>query len=239
MSVPAVKAARPTPRCRGLLGWAVPILIAGERAEEHSTEVFVGVDVAKARNAIAVAVGQRGGEARYLGEVDASPTAMGRVVQRLAAKHERVHFCYEAGPTGYGLHRLITSMGHPCTVVAPSLIPKRAGDRVKTNRRDAVGLAKLLRAGELTSVWVPDEGHQAMRDLVRARRGGRDAAGPPPAGGRVHVEAWARVPAQEGLVDALPALAAGTALRAPRAADRASGAGRGGAGSQSGDPQYG
>ena len=136
---------------------------------EHSTEVFVGIDVAKARNAIAVADGERGGEVRYLGEVEASPTAMARVVQRLAAKHARVHFCYEAGPTGYGLHRLITSMGHPCTVVAPSLIPRRAGDRVKTNRRDAVGLAKLLRAGELTSVWVPDEGHEAMRDLVRAR----------------------------------------------------------------------
>lgn len=136
---------------------------------EHSTEVFVGMDVAKTRNAIAVADGERGGEVRFLGEVDASPEAMRRVVQRITAKHERVHFCYEAGPTGYGLHRLITSMGYPCDVVAPSLIPRRPGDRVKTNRRDAIGLAKLLRAGELTSVWVPDEGHEAMRDLVRAR----------------------------------------------------------------------
>lgn len=136
---------------------------------EHSTEVFVGMDVAKTRNAIAVADGERGGEVRFLGEVDASPEAMRRVVQRITARHERVHFCYEAGPTGYGLHRLITSMGYPCDVVAPSLIPRRPGDRVKTNRRDAVGLAKLLRAGELTPVWVPDEGHEAMRDLVRAR----------------------------------------------------------------------
>jgi transposase len=104
-----------------------------------------------------------------MGEVDASPEVMRRVVQRIAAKHVRAHFCYEAGPTGYGLHRLITSMGHPCDVVAPSLIPRHPGDRVKTNRRDAVGLAKLLRAGELTPVWVPDEGHEAMRDLVRAR----------------------------------------------------------------------
>jgi len=94
---------------------------------------------------------------------------MRRVVQRIASKHERPHFCYEAGPTGYGLHRLITSLGYPCDVVAPSLIPRRPGDRVKTNRRDAVGLAKLLRAGELTPVWVPDAGHEAMRDLVRAR----------------------------------------------------------------------
>jgi len=78
-------------------------------------------------------------------------------------------FCYEAGPTGYGLYRLLKSLGHECLVVAPSLIPKKAGDRVKTNRRDAVSLAKLLRAGELTAVWVPDERHEAMRDLARAR----------------------------------------------------------------------
>ena len=136
---------------------------------DHSTEVFVGIDVAKERNAVAVADGERGGEVRFLGEVDASQESMRRLVKRIAAKHAQAHFCYEAGPTGYGLHRLITSMGHPCIVVAPSLIPRKPGDRVKTNRRDAIGLAKLLRAGELTAVWVPDEGHEAMRDLVRAR----------------------------------------------------------------------
>ncbi|MDA8251766.1 MAG: IS110 family transposase [Rhodospirillales bacterium] len=136
---------------------------------DHHTEVFVGIDVAKSRNAIAIADGERGGEVRFLGEVDAAPAAMRRVVERIAAKHEVAHFCYEAGPTGYGLYRLITALGHHCDVVAPSLIPKKPGDRVKTNRRDAVGLAKLLRAGELTPVWVPDEGHEAMRDLVRAR----------------------------------------------------------------------
>ncbi len=136
---------------------------------DHHTEVFVGIDMAKARNAIAIADGERGGEVRFLGEVDASLDAMRRAVQRIVAKHERAHCCYEAGPTGYGLHRLITGMGYLCDVVAPSLIPRRAGDRVKTNRRDAIGLAKLLRAGELTPVWVPDEGHEAIRDLVRAR----------------------------------------------------------------------
>ena len=135
----------------------------------QSTEVFVGIDVAKERNTVAIADGERGGEVRFLGEVDASPESMRRLVKRLAAKHVRVHFCYEAGPTGYGLHRLITFMGHPCTVVAPSLIPTKPGDRVKTNRRDATALARLVRAGELTAVWVPDEGHEAMRDLVRAR----------------------------------------------------------------------
>lgn len=91
------------------------------------------------------------------------------LVKRLAAKHESVTFCYEAGPTGYGLHRLIQSMGFECTVVAPSLIPRRPGDQVKTNRRHAIGLACLLRAGEITAVWVPDQGHEAMRDLVRGR----------------------------------------------------------------------
>lgn len=136
---------------------------------DHCREIFIGIDVSKMRNAIAVADGERGGEVRFLGEVDASLESMRQVVKRIAAKCERAHFCYEAGPTGYGLHRLITSMGHLCTVVAPSLIPRRPGDRVKTNRRDAVGLARLLRAGELTAVWVPDESHEAMRDLVRAR----------------------------------------------------------------------
>jgi transposase len=148
---------------------AEPILTAGGRAVEHYREVFVGIDVAKARNAVAVADGGRGGEVRFVGEVDASEASMRRVVKRIAATCDRAHFCYEAGPTGYGLHRLITSLGHLCTVVAPSLIPRKPGDRVKTNRRDAVALARLLRAGELTAIWVPDEGHEAMRDLVRAR----------------------------------------------------------------------
>ena len=132
-------------------------------------EAFIGIDAAKARNAVAIAEESRDGEIRYLGEFDASPDSMRRVVQRLASKYERLHFCYEAGPTGYGLHRLIVSLGHSCMVVAPSLIPRRPGDRVKTNRRDATTLARLLRAGELTAVWVPDPGHEAMRNLVRAR----------------------------------------------------------------------
>lgn len=85
--------ARPTLRGRGLLGLAEPILIAGGRAVVHHTEVFVGIDVAKARNAIAVADGERGGEVRFVGEVDASAESMRRVVQRIAAKHEHAHFC--------------------------------------------------------------------------------------------------------------------------------------------------
>ncbi len=132
-------------------------------------EAFVGIDVAKLKNAIAVAESGRNGEVRYWGEVEASDAGIRRAIKQITAKFEHVYFCYEAGPTGYGLYRLIRSLGHECIVVAPSLIPRKPGDRVKTNRRDAISLARLLRAGELTAVWVPDEGHEAMRDLVRAR----------------------------------------------------------------------
>jgi transposase len=134
----------------------------------HS-EVFVAFDTSKLRNAVAIADGGRSGEVRFLGEIDNTGAATAKLVGKLAAKYDRVTFCYEAGPTGYGLYRQIESLGHACMVVAPSLIPKKPGDRVKTNRRDAVSLAKLLRAGELTAVWVPDRAHEAMRDLTRAR----------------------------------------------------------------------
>lgn len=134
------------------------------------SEVFVGVDVAKLKNAVAVAQDGRDGEVHYLGEIDSSQAATRKLIMSLAAKHSKLTFCYEAGPTGYGLYRLIKSLGHDCLVVAPSLTPAKPGDRVKTNRRDAVGMARLLRAGELTSVWVPDERHEAMRELARARQ---------------------------------------------------------------------
>jgi transposase len=132
-------------------------------------EAFVGIDVARLRNAVAIADAGGEGEVRFFGEVESSDESMRRIVQQISAKFDRVHFCYEAGPTGYGLYRLIRSLGHECTVVAPSLIPRKPGDRVKMNRRDAVSLARLLRAGELATVWVSDEGHEAMRDLVRVR----------------------------------------------------------------------
>src|SRR3982075_1129310 len=135
----------------------------------HSSEAFVGFDTSKLRHAVAIADGGRTGEVRFLGEIENTAAATAKLVRKLAAKYQRLTFCYEAGPTGYGLHRQIKSLGHECVVVAPSLIPRRPGDKVKTNRRDAVGLAKLLRADELTAVWVPDGVHEAMRDLTRAR----------------------------------------------------------------------
>jgi transposase len=133
------------------------------------TEVFVGIDTSKLRNAVAIAEAGRAGEVRYLGEIDNTKEATRKLVAKLSQRYQKLHFCYEAGPTGYGLHRWLTELGHSNSVVAPSLIPKRPGDRVKTNRRDAQSLARLLRAGELTAVWVPDEAHEAARDLVRAR----------------------------------------------------------------------
>jgi transposase len=135
---------------------------------KHS-EAFVALDTSKLRNAVAIADGGRAGEVRFLGEIENSTAATAKLIRKLEAKYERITFCYEAGPTGYELHRQIKALGHQCVVVAPSLIPKKRGDRVKTNRRDAVNLAKLLRAGELTAVWVPDRRHEAMRDLTRAR----------------------------------------------------------------------
>jgi transposase len=136
--------------------------------KDHS-EAFVAFDTSKSRNAVAVAEGGRRGEIRFLGEIDNTPEATTKLARKLAGRYARLTFCYEAGPTGYGLYRQIARMGHTCVVVAPSLIPKRPGDRVKTNRRDALSLARQLRAGELTAVWVPDPRHEAMRDLTRAR----------------------------------------------------------------------
>jgi transposase len=136
--------------------------------QDHS-EAFVAFDTSKSRNAVAIAEGGRSGEVRFLGEIDNTPEATSKLVRKLAGRYARLTFCYEAGPTGYGLYRQIARMGHTCMVVAPSLIPKRPGDRVKTNRRDALSLARQLRASELTAVWVPDPRHEAMRDLTRAR----------------------------------------------------------------------
>ena len=134
-------------------------------------EVFVAFDVAKKKHAVAIAEGGRTGEVRFLGDVENSPLPIERTIKRLAGRYDRLHICFEAGPTGYGLYRQIQALGHECMVVAPALIPKRSGERIKTNRRDAVTLARLHRAGELTGVWTPDAAHEAVRDLVRAREG--------------------------------------------------------------------
>jgi transposase len=130
---------------------------------------YVGLDVHKEGIVVAVAEGGLRGEVREYGRIANTAAALDRLVRKLGGEGVRLRFCYEAGPCGYGIQRHLSARGHECVVVAPSLIPKRAGDRVKTDRRDAAGLARLHRAGELTAVWVPDAGHEAMRDLVRAR----------------------------------------------------------------------
>ena len=141
--------------------------------EKHS-EVFVAFDVAKKKHAVAIAEGgrtRRSSVSRRCGEQSAADRADD---QEAGGPIERLHVCFEAGPTGYGLYRQIKGLGHDCMVVAPALIPKRSGERIKTNRRDAVTLARLHRAGELTEVWAPDAAHEAVRDLVRAREAAAD-----------------------------------------------------------------
>jgi len=130
---------------------------------------YVGLDVHKATVCVTVAESGRGGEIRQVGVFENRPEILCKMAARLGKGGRRLSLCYEAGPCGYGLHRLLTGCGHSCIVVAPSLIPIKSGDRVKTDRRDAMMLAKLHRAGELTAIWIPDAAHEAIRDLVRAR----------------------------------------------------------------------
>ena len=115
---------------------------------KHS-EVFVTFDVAKKKHAVAIAEGGGVGKVRFLGDVENSPLPIERTIGRLADRYDRLQVCFEAGPMGYGLYRQVEALGHDCMVVAQALIPKRSGEH-KTNRRDAIKLARLQRPGELT-----------------------------------------------------------------------------------------
>ena len=129
---------------------------------------YVGLDVHKESIAVSLAEAS-GGEVRYVGEIANRPEALAKLARQLAKGAGRLSFCYEAGACGYGVYRQLRELKHECLVVAPSLIPRKAGDRVKTDRRDSLSLARLHRAHELTPVWVPDGAQEALRDLTRAR----------------------------------------------------------------------
>ncbi|MCP3880488.1 MAG: IS110 family transposase, partial [Sulfitobacter sp.] len=142
-------------------------------SQEHTIgdyPAYIGLDVHK--DTIAIAVAYRGREVpESRGEIANRPKTVTKLVERLNQEFagEVLLFCYEAGPCGYGLYRQLLERGHDCQVVAPSLIPKKPGEHIKTDRRDARKLAQALRSGDLTAVWVPDEEQEAMRDLTRAR----------------------------------------------------------------------
>jgi transposase len=130
---------------------------------------YVGLDVHKETIAVAAADFGKREDVREYGKIANTPASLKQLTTKMGRGGRELRFCYEAGPCGYGIQRQLSAAGHDCVVVAPSLIPRKPGERIKTDRRDAINLAKLHRAGELTSVWVPDRTHEAIRDLVRAR----------------------------------------------------------------------
>jgi transposase len=133
----------------------------------HQRSRYIGLDVHRAT--VAVAVAEEDGPPTSYGTIANDPSAVRKLLARLGGSDVQLRVAYEAGPTGYALQRQLTALAVECVVVAPSLIPVRPGDKVKTDRRDALKLARLLRSGDLTPVWVPGPEHEALRNLVRAR----------------------------------------------------------------------
>jgi transposase len=147
---------------------ALEVVRAAEQRDKHAA--YIGLIVHKETIAVAVAEPGRG-EPIYRGEIANTPRKVERLIATLSETYAGgvLLFCYEAGPCGYGLYRQLIASGHDCQVVAPSRTPNQAGERIKTDRRDALKLARLLRSGDLTAVRVPDQAQERMRDLSRER----------------------------------------------------------------------
>jgi len=137
---------------------------------KHSI-LFIGLDTHKTFTEVAYIEDVRGAKPQHLGRILSNKSAFKKLVRQLQSKYPQatLHFVYEAGPCGYWIYRLLTSLHQCCYVIAPSLIPKKPGDRVKTDKRDALNLAKLLKSEDLTPIYVPEPEDEAMRDLSRAR----------------------------------------------------------------------
>src|SRR5713101_7022085 len=159
-------------RLRFAASWVTLRVEALHNAEPHAKEPvmskvrFIGLDAHA--DTIAVAIAEPSGEVRSVGVIPNRPESIRKLVKKVGPAEE-LRVCYEAGPTGYVVYWQLTALGVRCEVVAPTLVPVKAGDRVKTDRRDALKLARSYRSGDLTAVWVPDAAHEALRDLVRAR----------------------------------------------------------------------
>jgi transposase len=136
---------------------------------------YIGLDVHLSEIVVAIADEGRDGEVRLYGNIAYDMKAVDKFIRKMISQGVEVRCVYEAGPCGYSLYRHLVGNGIDCTVVAPSQIPKKSGDRIKNDRRDALQLARLHRAGELTAVYVPDEADEALRDLTRAREDAQTA----------------------------------------------------------------
>jgi transposase len=137
---------------------------------QSATTAYIGLDVHKESISVAIAEAGRDGEVRFWGAIPNTVAAIESLTRKLGIRQAKLEYVYEAGPCGYRVYRQLTEKGLTCHVVSPSHTPKKAADRIKNDTRDAITLARLLRAGELTPIWVPSEIHEAMRDLVRTRQ---------------------------------------------------------------------